>query len=105
MEDRFKMRLKMGHRGLLRGSSLDKLLAKHGIQRKRRFTPEQVLEWADAFFAVHRHWPYLNSGPISDHLAEAEAVARNVRTESRTVRRANGTKCVQTRGRKRKNPR
>src|SRR5262245_28263656 len=58
--------LKMGVGGLSRGSSLDKLLAKHGIQRKRRFTPEQVLEWADAFFAVRRHWPYLNSGSVAD---------------------------------------
>src|SRR5262249_17944813 len=33
--------LKLGRRGLPRGSSLDKLLAKHGVQRKRRFTPER----------------------------------------------------------------
>ena len=47
--------LKLGHRGLRRGSSLDRLLSKHGIQRRPRLTRSQVLEWA----AILRNPPTL----------------------------------------------
>src|SRR5262249_38345914 len=47
--------LKMGHRGRRRGSSLDRLLSKHRIQRRPRLTRAQVLEWA----AILRNPPAL----------------------------------------------
>jgi hypothetical protein len=58
--------LKIGHRGLPPGSSLYKVLAKHGVQRIPPFSPDQVLAWAEAFFAISGRWPHPNSWPISE---------------------------------------
>lgn len=59
---------KRGSRGLPAGSSLARLLAKHGLKRNHRqlpvFTIRQILDWADKFHVRHAEWPNKNSGPI-----------------------------------------
>ncbi len=59
-----------GLRGLPGGSSLYQLLREHrGIRRVRRpprFTPEQVLAWADAHHERTGEWPTQHSGPIPE---------------------------------------
>jgi hypothetical protein len=49
---------------LSRGSSLAKLLKKHGADKWRSFTIEEVLTWADTFFASHGAWPTYLSGAV-----------------------------------------
>lgn len=60
--------LRLGLRGLPRGSSLARLLAKHRNQRNPMalpsFTPQQILAWADAHHNHHGSWPHGTSGPI-----------------------------------------
>jgi hypothetical protein len=57
-----------GSRGLPGGSSLFRLLARHrGIGRHVRrppYTIARILEWADAYFALHGRWPSRRHGPI-----------------------------------------
>lgn len=60
--------LKLGSRGLRRGSSLAKLLL---IHRKRRhkgmpptLTEDQILRWTDAHHERTEKWPIYSSGPI-----------------------------------------
>lgn len=59
-----------GHRGLRRGSSLFRLLARHRRMprhvRRPQFTVEQVLAWADAFHDRHGRWPDATSGAIPE---------------------------------------
>lgn len=57
--------LRYGLRGLKPGSSLAKLLGKGRINKKRLFTTNEVLAWADAFFASHRDWPTYLSGSVN----------------------------------------
>ncbi len=60
--------LRLGSRGLPGGSSLAKLLARaRGVRNKQDLPPltqEQILAWADAYFAAHGKWPTRNSGTI-----------------------------------------
>jgi hypothetical protein len=59
--------LKTGGRGLPRGSSLHRLLVERGALSpwwKGRLVARQILAWADAFHAVHGHWPFYNSGLV-----------------------------------------
>jgi hypothetical protein len=62
--------LQKGHRGLLPGSSLAKLLLEHRGVRHRNllppFTVEQILSWADAHHDRTGAWPTSISGPIAD---------------------------------------
>jgi hypothetical protein len=62
--------LQKGHRGLLRGSSLAKLLHNYRHVRHRNllppFTLDQILGWADAHHARTGEWPLDVTGPISD---------------------------------------
>jgi hypothetical protein len=65
------MALRKGkRRGLPGGSSLAKLLAKHGLRRNpaglSRLTVRQILRWADAHHRRTRMWPNQNSGPVVD---------------------------------------
>jgi hypothetical protein len=80
--------LKKGWRGLPRSGSLADLLYHHRQvythANPPRLTVEQVLAWADAFYAVHRHWPSGGSGPIPGAPGEnwsriAHAIARGHR--------------------------
>lgn len=59
-----------GDCGLPRGSSVARLLKSRGIKRTYRrwrpaLTKRQILDWAEAFFQTHGHWPHTNSGPIA----------------------------------------
>ena len=60
--------LHQGGRGLLKGSSLAKLLAAHRGKRNRKGLPplneEQIVTWADAHHEKTGRWPRDNSGPI-----------------------------------------
>jgi hypothetical protein len=60
--------LRDGLRGLDGGSSLAKLLAEHcGVRNIKELPPlteEQILQWADAYFAKHGTWPMQDSGTI-----------------------------------------
>jgi hypothetical protein len=62
--------LRQGHRGLLGGSSLARLLAKYRGRRNRSQVPtlsiEQILQWADECYARQGRWPTLNTGQIDD---------------------------------------
>ncbi len=62
--------LQKGHRGLLRGSSLAKLLHKYRNVRHRNllppFTIDQILGWADAHYARTEKWPLDTSGSIPE---------------------------------------
>ena len=66
--------LARGRRGLPGGSSIAQLLAARGVkrnpQRLPRLAPAQILDWADAFFQAHGHWPYRESGPIVESAGE-----------------------------------
>lgn len=59
-----------GSRGLSGGSSLSRLLAERRGKRNPRALPplaeEEILGWADAFFARHGKWPTVKSGPVSE---------------------------------------
>ncbi|MGO8670502.1 MAG: hypothetical protein ACLQVD_03935 [Capsulimonadaceae bacterium] len=62
--------LRLGTRGLPGGSSLSQLLEEHrGVRNKKalpRYTPERILEWADAYYARNRRYPTRNSGKIKE---------------------------------------
>ena len=60
--------LKQRARGARRGdSSLFRLLSRErGVVRHPPLTEEQVLLWADAFFAREGRWPAIRSGPIPE---------------------------------------
>lgn len=62
--------LRRGTRGLKGKSSLARLWRKYRELRKRphgRLLSEQeILAWADAFYAHHRSWPNIRSGPIAE---------------------------------------
>lgn len=62
--------LKKGHRGLLGGSSLARLLQEHRGVRNRKLLPHfnepRILEWADAAVDKEGSWPTLESGPIPE---------------------------------------
>lgn len=55
-----------GTRGLPGGTSLTRLLASQGLKRNRLTPPalsvNQILQWADAYYARHGRWPTINSG-------------------------------------------
>ena len=61
--------LRVGLRGLHRGQSLARLLAKHRGKRNRKALPKytiaQILRWADAHHARIGSWPHNRSGPIT----------------------------------------
>ena len=61
--------LRAGVRGLAGGTTLPRLLEKHrGVELGRappRLCEEQILAWADAYFAVCGKWPTRNSGAIA----------------------------------------
>src|SRR4029453_19389295 len=60
--------LRMGQRGLHRGQSLARLLAKHRGKRNRKALPKytitQILQWADAHYTRTGRWPHNNDGRI-----------------------------------------
>ena len=60
--------LRVGQRGLHRGQSLAKLLAKHRGKRNYKQLPKfsyrQILNWADAHHARLGRWPRKSDGPI-----------------------------------------
>ncbi|MGA2254329.1 MAG: hypothetical protein ABSG53_06695 [Thermoguttaceae bacterium] len=60
--------LRSGLRGLRGRTSLAKFLEKHrGVRVGRRpphLSEQQILAWADAYFAAHGIWPTRESGPI-----------------------------------------
>lgn len=62
--------LRLGHRGLQRGQSLAKLLAKHRGKRNRSacppYTVRKILAWSDAHHAANGRWPHSGDGPIVD---------------------------------------
>src|SRR4051794_4819487 len=62
--------LQKGHRGLLPGSSLAKLLLEYRGVRHRNLLPsfslDQILDWADSYHDRTRKWPTDLSGPILD---------------------------------------
>src|SRR5262245_8710814 len=59
-----------GLRGLRGRSSLARLLAKWRKVRNRkalpRLTEQQIVAWADAYFARHGQYPSENAGPVED---------------------------------------
>ena len=75
--------LQYGFRGLPGGSTLIRLLKKHrGLPIGRRLpelSEEQVLAWADAYFAAQGKWPTENSGPIPGTKETWSAVAAAMR--------------------------
>jgi hypothetical protein len=62
--------LDQGNRGLPGGSSLARLLAEQRGARTHSALPDlsakRILEWADAYYARHRDWPQVRSGPIEE---------------------------------------
>jgi hypothetical protein len=62
--------LRLGLRGLSRGSSLAKLLARgRGVRNRKglpRLTEDAVLAWADAHRSRTGDWPGAGSGPVAD---------------------------------------
>lgn len=62
--------LRLGYRGLRGGDSLARFLKRHRGVRHRlelpSLSPQQILEWADAFFARKKRWPTQHCGPIAD---------------------------------------
>ncbi|HUE75167.1 MAG TPA: hypothetical protein VMP01_30140 [Pirellulaceae bacterium] len=66
--------LRLGQRGLHRGSSLAKLLAKHRGKRNRKALPKytvaQILKWADEYKARKRRWPRNTDGLIANSHGE-----------------------------------
>jgi hypothetical protein len=67
--------LQVGSRGLPRGSSLPRLLAKYrGVRNKRDLAPlsaKQILTWADAYHAREGRWPYIMAGRIREAPGES----------------------------------
>jgi hypothetical protein len=62
--------LRQGLRGLHRGQSLARLLAKHRGKRNRKalpkFTIAQILTWADSYLARKGTWPHSSDGLIEE---------------------------------------
>jgi hypothetical protein len=62
--------LRQGKRGLPGGSSLARLLAEHRGRktppRRQHLTLDQILAWADAYYAREGRWPSRASGAIAD---------------------------------------
>jgi hypothetical protein len=60
--------LRIGLRGLRGGSSLARLLEEHrGVpvgQHPAHLSEQQILAWADAYFAAQGKWPTQHAGPI-----------------------------------------
>jgi hypothetical protein len=78
--------LRNGRRGLRR-SSLAKVLAKHRHVsrhvRRRRLSPEAILNWADAHFKRTGKWPRQQSGPIREAPGETWLRVQNALLEGR----------------------
>jgi hypothetical protein len=66
--------LRKGLRGLHKGQSLARLLAKHRGKRNRKQLPKysigRILRWADNFRALHGRLPRLHDGPVTDTTGE-----------------------------------
>jgi hypothetical protein len=79
-----------GRRGLPRGESLARLLAKHRGQRNHRALPpltiDQILAWADAHHKRTGNWPKSMSGSILDAREESwQEIDRNLRFGLRSL--------------------
>src|SRR5262249_42207718 len=75
--------LGVGGRGLPGGQCLGGLLVAHRGVRNPQFPPrlsvEQILSWADAYFAAHGVWPGHSSGPLDSAPGETwAAIDRNL---------------------------
>jgi len=86
--------LRRGLRGLHRGQSLARLLAKHRGRRNRKALPKytirQVLAWADAHHSRTGRWPHKESGLISEAPGESwNAVEAALRGGIRGLRGGN----------------
>lgn len=59
-----------GARGLMGGTTLADLLAKHrgyrNVASLPRFSVRQILRWARSHFTQYGRWPTCNSGPVTD---------------------------------------
>ena len=70
--------LRLGLRGLPGNSSLAKLLAaERGLRNKAELLPlktDEILAWADAYYARAGHWPKKTSGPIQETIGETWAI-------------------------------
>lgn len=68
--DKLDYFLRHGRRGLSPGQTLPQFLAARRGKRNRSQLPplseEQILAWADAYFARHSKWPTLQSGEIAE---------------------------------------
>ena len=68
------MALRAGVRGLRRGDSLARLLARfRGVRNRKALPPytiKQILGWADAHFKRHRAWPSKDAGNVADAAGE-----------------------------------
>lgn len=62
--------LRDGRRSLSGGIGLAALLLRERAVRNAHLQPalseEQILQWADAFFARHGYWPARSAGPVAD---------------------------------------
>jgi hypothetical protein len=81
-----------GNRGLPKGGSLARLLAKHRGVRNRSALPEldvdQILAWADAHFCRTGAWPTSISGPVTDAPGETwRAVDKALSNKTRGIRK------------------
>jgi hypothetical protein len=56
--------LRLGRRGLPRGSTLARLMAEHLPGYARTLTLEQIVAWGEAHHAAHGRWPTACSGAI-----------------------------------------
>jgi hypothetical protein len=85
-------RLRRGLHGLPGGISLAKFLEKYRGVRVGRKPPqlseEQILAWADAWFADHGKWPARRSGNIPGTRETWSSVDCALRTAGRGIRRA-----------------
>lgn len=65
-----ELALRRCRRGIRRPTSLAQLWRKHRGVRKRPHgrivTEREILEWADAFYLHHGHWPRLGSGAVTE---------------------------------------
>jgi hypothetical protein len=84
--------LSIGSRGLSGGLSLAELLARRrGVENHMRLPPldeQQILAWADAYFASHGKWPTARSGPIPRTRENWSAVASAIKAGGRGLRQA-----------------
>ncbi|MFQ5462431.1 MAG: hypothetical protein ACE5E5_07360 [Phycisphaerae bacterium] len=69
--------LRQGLRGLPAGSSLNRRLIKHrGIERERKLTIRQILQWADAYHQRTGRWPLTTEEPVAPDRSETWAMVR-----------------------------